>query len=114
MPDFRFSCGQLEPRTEGQPAGCGVKARQELAGSVPALAPGICGWPLDKGDPQRDLTGQAGAELPRSAIPKGLSECPVLESRALDPASGWAVALRLLSSSSQAVREAVTPTSTCS
>ena len=28
------------------------KASQELAGSVPALVPGFCGWPWVEGDPQ--------------------------------------------------------------
>lgn len=30
----------------------GSKACQELAGSVPALVPGFCGWPWVEGDPQ--------------------------------------------------------------
>lgn len=55
--------------------------------------------------------GGRGAGLPRTAIPDGLNVCPVLESRAQDPASGWAAAARLPGGSSGAVRGAVTPTS---
>lgn len=71
----------------------GGRALGELTGSVPALVPGFCGWSWAEGDPQRELIGWAGAGLPGTAIPQGLSVCPVLESGALKAASGWAVVL---------------------
>lgn len=69
------------------------RAHGELTGSVPFLVPGFCGWSWAEGDPQREPMGWAGGGLPGTAIPQGLSVCPVLESGALNAASGWAVAL---------------------
>lgn len=51
------------------------KAGQELAGSVPALVPGFCGWPWAERDPQGDLIGWAGAGLSGTATSEGSSVC---------------------------------------
>lgn len=89
----------------------GQRGSQLAAGGQSCLVLGFCGWSWADGDPGvgGSLTGWAGAGLPGIATPEGLSVCPVLESRALNPASGRAVAARLPGGSSGAVHRAMTP-----